>query len=393
MIRAATRLNQVVSKSWMPERRGPYRVILWAPGMAGQLALREMLRRPEFEIVGCLAYNPAKAGTDVAALIGLPPIGVPITTDKEAVYRLPADIVVYAGRAMPDDSGRLEEISRLLSSGKNVVTITDYFFPWQKGGPSAARLEAACAAGGSTLHGTGVHPGWFMERLVLTMTSLCSRLDAIEVSEVVDMSHHSGESVRNIGYGMTPERLGRKTRKQILSRYYYDSIAGTAHRLGVELDRITAEVSYPVAARRLELPTVVVEPGTVAAVDGRWIGYADGRPFITMREFWYMDPGLADFTEITSPDFYDVTLYGRPVNVRNRIDLEVTEESDIFGRDNRQVGAKLTTAVQLVNTVPSVVAAPPGILLPDVFAHPSADLRDIVAPLARRPAPVPEVLL
>lgn len=376
-----------------PRRQVPYRVILWAPGMAGQLALREMLRRPEFEIVGCLAYDPAKAGLDVGELVGLAPAGVRITTDKEAIYRLPADIVAYAGRALPDDSGRLEEISRLLRSGKNVVTITDYFFPWQKGGASAAQLEDACAAGGSTLHGTGVHPGWFMERFVLTMTSLCSRVGAIKVSEVVDMSHHSGQSVRNIGYGMPPDRLGRKTRKQILSRYYYDSIAGTAHRLGVTLDRITADVSYPLATRRLELPTVVVEAGTVAAVDGRWTGYAGGTPFITMREFWYMDPSLVDFTEITSPDFYDVAVAGLPVNLRTRVDLEVTDSSDIFGLDDKQVGSKLTTAVQLVNAVPGVVAARPGILLPDVFAHPSADLRDAASPLGRRPVPVPEVLL
>lgn len=375
------------------DRRPPYRVILWAPGMAGQIAVREMMDRPEFELVGCLAYSSEKEGVDLGDLVGHAPIGVPITLDKEAIYAMDADIVLYAGRAMPDESARREEICRLLESGKNVVTITDYFFPWQKGEEAVRPIEAACAAGGSTLHGTGVHPGWFMERFVMTMTGLCSRVDSIDVREVVDMSHHSGPSMRNIGYGMTTERLGSTTRKKILSRYYFESIAGIAHLLGVELDRMTGDIHYPLATRTIDIPTLTVEPGTVAAVDGTWIGYVDDQPFITMREFWYVDPDLVDFTEITSRDFYDVHIVGTPVSSTTRVDMEVTEAKDIFGLDHQQVGTKLTTAIQLVNTVPAVVAAPPGILFNNAFAYPTRDIRDITNPLARRPKQVPEQIL
>lgn len=381
------------SASQNEQVRAPYRVILWAPGMTGLLAAREIQGRPEFQLVGCLAYNPEKQGLDVGELIGAGPIGVRVTTDKDAIYGLDADVVFYAGRAMPDERARRGEITRLLRSGKNVVTTTDYFFPWQNGDGAAEDLEAACQAGSATLHATGMHPGWFMERFVLTLTSLCTRIGALDVREIVDMRHNSGLSVKNIGYGRLPETLGKKTRKAILNRYYFECIAGTAHLLGVKLDRITGDIHYPVAARRIALPTLTVEPGTVAAVDGTWIGYADGEPFITMREFWYVDPELVDFTEITSPDFYDVRVTGQPVNSTTRVNLEVTAPRDIYGLDDEQIGSKLTTAVQLVNTIPAVVAAKPGILLGSAFAHPSRDLRDAVDPLARRPVRVREVPL
>jgi hypothetical protein len=132
-----------------------------------------------------------------------------------------------------------------------------------------------------------------------------------------------------------------------------------------------------------------VAPGTVAAVDGTWIATVDDRPFITMRAFWYLDPEMVTFTEVTSPDIYDLQVRGRPVDVSTRVDLTVTDDRDVYGTDDGQSGANLTTAVQLVHTIPAVVAAPAGILLPTLFAHSSRDLRDVVDPLARRPIPIP----
>lgn len=375
-----------------PERRPPYRVILWGPGYTGQQALRELLARPEFQVVGCLAYNPAKAGHDVGALVGHAPIGVEITTDKERIYRLDADVVVFTARAMPDESERHEEITRLLRSGKNVVTATAYHFPWQRGEDYVRPLEEACDAGRASLLGTGVHPGWFIERFVPTVTSLCNSIEQISLAEVVDLRHHSGDAIAGMGYGLPPERLGSRKRKLILSRYYFESIAYIAYVLGVQLERVTSEIRYLTTDHRFEVAAVSVDPGTVACVDGIWSGYVGGRAFVTLRELLYLDPELVTDYEITSPDFYDLSLVGKPLDVHTRVDLSVTDETDVYGVDDGQAGANLATAVQLVHTIPVVVAAAPGVLLPDLFAHSSIDLRDIVPP-RRSPIAVPEEIL
>lgn len=371
-------------------RREAYKVIVWGPGYTGLQAVREMLKRPEIEIVGCLAYSDSKAGQDLGELAGLQAIGVTITTDQQQILALDADIVVYTARAMPDEEVQNRELAALLASGKNVVASTAYFFPWQRGEDYAGTLEQACQQGGVTLHGTGVHPSWFMERFVLTLSGLCTRVNSLELREVVDLSHHSGAAIRGIGYGMKPERLGSKSRKYILSRYYFEAIASTAHSLGVRLDKMTANINYLTTDKRIELATMTIEPDTVSCVDGVWTAYADSKPFITLREFWYLDPEAVDFTDITSPDFYDVRISGTPVDINTRVDLSVTEASDIYGLDDQQCGANLTTAVQLVQTIPAVVEAEPGILVPKVFAYPAGDLRDAVDPMRRRPVKVPE---
>ncbi|MGH1561611.1 hypothetical protein [Mumia sp. DW29H23] len=375
------------------ERTRPYRVVVWGPGYTGSQALREIARRPELELVGCLAYSPSKVGQDAFAYIGEEPCGIAITDDKEAIYTLDADVVLYAGASTPDESARHEEITRLLRSGKNVVTTTAYFFPWQHGEDYVRPLEDACAAGGTTLHGTGVHPGWFVERFALTSASLCTSVSSIAVREVCDLSHHAGEIIAAIGFGKRPERLGSRTRKEILSRYYFECLAGLGHLLGLELDELVAEVDYVPSPRTLECAGVTVEEGTVAVVDGTWSGVVGGETVLSIRELWYLDADLVDPTIVlSSPDMYEVAVEGLPIDVRTRADLFTSDTHDVFGVDDRQSAANLATAVQLVQAAASVVAAPPGILLAPGFAYPAADLRTIPDPLARRPRPVPTVI-
>ena len=109
----------------------PYRVIVWGPGAMGCGTLRELIRRPEFEVVGVLAYSESKNGMDVGELIGHAPIGVKVTTDQKAILAMPADCVIWTG-AMPTSLEKAEEMEAsmlaLLESGKNVVTPVAYHY-------------------------------------------------------------------------------------------------------------------------------------------------------------------------------------------------------------------------------------------------------------------------
>lgn len=371
-----------------------YKVILWGPGYTGLGALREVARRPELELVGCLGYNPAKAGKDAMELAGEAPTGVLITTDKEEIYALDADIVLYAARAMPDETERQEEMVRLLSSGKNVVTTTAYHFPWQRGEEYVAPLEEACRVGGTTLHGTGVHPGWFIERQVLTSTGLNTVVNEVHLREIVDISHHAGEAISGTGFGMKPERLGKKTRKMILSRYYFETIAGLSHVLGLGVEEMTASINYITSDRDFDTAGLHIAEGTVAVLDATWAGLVGGKSVIDIREIWYLAEDLVDQdVEIHSPDMYEYEIKGLPLDVKGRVDLTVSDRRDVAGVDDLQSGGNLATSVQLITCIPSVVAAKPGILMPQVFAYPARDLRTVTDPLSVRPTVIPETIL
>ena len=83
----------------------------------------------------------------------------------------------------------VDEICRLLESGANVVATCGQFHhpPSMDPGPAAA-VEAACAAGGTSIHSTGSSPGFISEAVPLVMTSIQRSLDNLAIDEYADLS-------------------------------------------------------------------------------------------------------------------------------------------------------------------------------------------------------------
>ena len=74
--------------------------------------------------MGLRVYNPAKVGRDAGELIGQEPVGIVATDDLDELLALEADCVLYnaLGSALVDLSGPVDDLVRLLESGKNVVS-------------------------------------------------------------------------------------------------------------------------------------------------------------------------------------------------------------------------------------------------------------------------------
>ena len=62
-----------------------YKVIQWATGNVGRHALRGIIERPDFELVGVFSYDPAKIGRDAGELIDRSATGIAVTSDKDAI--------------------------------------------------------------------------------------------------------------------------------------------------------------------------------------------------------------------------------------------------------------------------------------------------------------------
>ena len=150
-----------------------YRIIQWGTGSVGKHALRTIVERPDYELVGLRVYNPDKVGKDAGELLGREPLGVRATDDVEEILALDADCVCYSalGSTLDDKEGPLDDICRLLASGKNVVSSAveyhAYFRPDLQlkgaGENAEARLRAACEQGGSTFFHVGINPGFAMD--------------------------------------------------------------------------------------------------------------------------------------------------------------------------------------------------------------------------------------
>ena len=156
-----------------------------------------------------LVYSEAKAGRDVGEICGIGEIGVAATNDPDEIVALDADCVLYMPQGEMNPMGALDDICRLLASGKNVVStaVTGLIYPRSIGDEVVERLEAACAEGQTSFHGTGIEPGWAAEVLPLTMSGLFQRIDSLLVQELMDYStYDSADMLFDImGFGKPPD--------------------------------------------------------------------------------------------------------------------------------------------------------------------------------------------
>jgi hypothetical protein len=242
------------------------KVIQWATGGVGRAAVAGIAAHPELELVGCWVHSPDKVGRDAGELCGVGPLGVTATDDVDALLALGADCVVYAP-VMADPS----MVARILASGANVVTPLNWFFPE---GRDESAIEAACARGGASVHGTGIHPGGITERFPLMVSALSQSITHVRAEEFSDIrSYDAPDVVGNIMlFGKTPEEAEASMMPAILGDGFGQSIRMVGHALGFGLDPgLTVSHEVAVATAPIISPIGPIQPGRIAAQKFRWV--------------------------------------------------------------------------------------------------------------------------
>jgi hypothetical protein len=331
------------------------RVIQWATGGVGRAAIEGILDHPELELVGCWVHAPAKQGRDAGELVGRAPVGVRATCDVEPLLALPADCVLYS--PLVSDP---ELLARILASGKNVVTPLGWFYPRRSG--SAPALEAACRAGGTTLHGTGIHPGGITERLPLVLSALSRAVTHVRAEEFSDIRSYGAPQV--VGevmlFGRTPEEARRSPMPKLLGGGFLQSIEMLGAGLGFDLDpeaRVTHEMA--VATAPIDAPIGAIAPGRVAAQRFTWQGLVRGEPVVTVRVNWLMGQEHLDPAWSFGPEGerFEIEITGDP---SSQVVVHGWHPESIAAGLVRNPGI-VATAIHCVSAIPCVCAAEPGI--------------------------------
>jgi hypothetical protein len=331
-----------------------YRVIQWATGSIGQISIRQFVENPAFELAGVYVTSAEKAGRDAGELAGTEPVGITSTNVIEDVLAIEADVVNYA--PLYADVG---EMCRILRSGKNIVTPTGWVYPKAKADTAAVEaVEEACRDGGTSLFGGGIHPGFSGDLLALTVARLCSRIDQIVVQEVADLAPHPSHAMNfdGLGFGRDPDEARRDPSPLVhtMEDIFRESMALLVDGLGVTVDRYTTAFDVAVAKRDLVVTSGEIAEGTVAGMRHEWITWSEGRPLVVFRSFWKMDDDL-------DPDWgygtikYSVVIDGEP---SMKVGLEPTRTHPT---GDEGYWGRVWTAMNAVNAIPAVCAAPAGI--------------------------------
>jgi 4-hydroxy-tetrahydrodipicolinate reductase len=350
-----------------------YKVIQWATGEVGSLCVREVARRPGLELVGLRVYDPAKDGRDAGEIVGIEPLGVHGTTDRDAIIAMDADCVIHAPLAA-DLQALDDDVVALLASGKNVISTAAYFAPEFRGREVAERLEAACAQGGATLLGTGVEPGFMFERVMPTVTGMCTDIDHIRLVEVIDAARHPAAMMvkEALGIGKPVEAVtGDSPFGQYFRAFFSEMATAAGRALGVDFEGVDSGLDVAPASRDLEIAVGTVAKGTVAGTR-YWVdGIVGGRTFLRAEVYWLVEPGVTGWPAPADRYQWHVEIAGRP---SVRLTLDALPSLDGSGEDyDPGFHATMATAV---NAVPAICEAPPGIFHQPVFAPWSPLLRE-----------------
>jgi len=361
-------------------------VVLFGPGGLGTVAIWELSRLDEFELVGVRAYSEAKDGRDAGELIGIDPLGVRATTDLEDALAIECDCVLYTARDMGDRNAD-DEIVRILEAGRNVVTP----LPYQNAAlfrdeAFVDRLEAACASGRASFHSTGIDPDLITDRVVLSLTGICTHLEHLRIRETWPANKLDPQLLGIVGFGQLPDQAERSPVAAGVASDVLNSIGRTAeHALGVTYERVEERHDYVPTESAIDVKGFPVEAGTVGRVTHSFHGWIEGRdqPFFTMEYNWILGWGMLP-PGVGPNEYWVAEIEGTP-SARMVIDLRASLESeDRF----YEIGSVRTdpgyhgTIAPCLQAIPHVCAAEPGVT--PSFEPPLHWRRDLREPIAVR---------
>jgi 2,4-diaminopentanoate dehydrogenase len=314
------------------------RVMLVGLGPIGAAVARQVIDRKGYQLVGAVDIDPNKTGRDAGEVLELgrklrlkvsPEIGKTIKATKPDVAVLCTSSVLKA--VVP-------EFEQVLKHRVPIVTTTEEAaYPSRANRRLAVRLDEAARKAKVAVLGTGVNPGFAMDALPIALTAVCERVDSIDVQRVQDARIRRLPFQQKIGAGLTTEQFARQVKAGTVRHVgFTESIQMIADALGWKIDRMTEDIEPKIAETTVASELLAVDPGYVAGLVQRAVGYVGGEPRIKLRLEAYLG----------APESYELVVIEGSPRIHSRIDGGVHGD--------------IATASMAINSIPAVIAAAPG---------------------------------
>lgn len=314
----------------------PITVAQYGIGPIGAEIARLLLTKPWVKIVAAVDIDPNKIGKDLGEVIGLGrEVGVVVAAELQGK----PDVVCHSTGSRLRDVA--DQLSMLLERGSHVVsTCEELSFPLDV--EIREQLQQIARANNVALIGTGVNPGFVMDKLPLTITSVCQEVTSVEIIRIQNASTRREPLQRKVGAGMTVDEFRAAVDAgKIKHMGLRESLMMVGRGLGVEFDHVTDEKIEPIVAdRTITTQYLTCQPGQVAGVHQTI--YGTGRINVSLELRMYV--GAEDVA-------------ADKVIVKGVPDVEMVIKDGVHG--------DRATAAMVVNCIPRIVKARSGVLTMD----------------------------
>jgi len=320
-------------------RAGQIPVVVMGLGFIGREIAKAAQASSELKLVGAVDANPALIGHHLGELLGDPTLQLEVSRDLAgALGRTRGGVVLHAtGSRFPDV---LEQLLVVVRAGASVVsTCEELAFPYLKYPKLAAQLDQAAEKAGVSVLGTGVNPGFVLDRLAVTAGQACGPVRRITATRVVDARSRREALQRKVGAGLTEKEFNELVeRDQIGHVGLAESAALCALGLGIDCDQYDEEIDAVFAEEDIPGAAFPVPKGRVAGISQTAVGLNEGQERVRL--------------ELT------IAVGAEDPGDRILIDSDPRIELEIRGG----VAGDRATANLVVNAAPRVAAAEPGLL-------------------------------
>jgi 4-hydroxy-tetrahydrodipicolinate reductase len=317
----------------------PIKVMHVGLGPIGAGVVRQVAAKKGLAIVAAVDIDPAKVGQDVGRVCGLNrSLRVKVTDDVVRTIKAtkPDVAVLCTSSSLKSVVPVFEAVLKL--KVPIVSTTEELAYPVKANSQAAKKIDALAKRARVAVLGTGVNPGFTMDALPIALTGVCERVDKIEVARVQDARIRRLPFQQKIGAGLTPEAFMERVKSGTVRHVgLAESIGMIADALGWKIDRVTDEIQPKIAESRVSSEFLTVEPGQVSGIIQDGAGYRKGHALIRLHMEAYLG----------APESFDA--------------VRITGNPPISMQIAGGVHGDVATAAIVVNSIPKVVQATPGL--------------------------------
>ncbi|MBY8856714.1 diacylglycerol kinase [Nocardia sp. CA2R105] len=339
----------------------PIRVAHIGTGNVGRLALAGLIESPHYELTGVWVSTPEKVGKDAGTLAGLDvSTGINAVDSIDALLAGQPDCVVYCAMGDTRIQEAIADCRKILSAGVNIVGSSPglLMYPWQVlPNKYIDPVQAAAKEGNVSLFVTGVDPGFANDLLPLALAGTCQTVEQVRCSEIADYATYDGAIVmfEVMGFGKPLDEVPMLLQPGVLSIAWGPAIRQLAAGLGVEIDSITEEYERIPAPEAFDVAAGRIPEGGLAALRFQVRGMVGDAPVIVVEHITRLREDLCpDWPQpAQAGGSYRVEIAGEPNYL---VDICPTSR-----KGDHNHAAIVAAAGRIVNAIPAVVAAEPGI--------------------------------
>ena len=333
----------------------PIRVIQWATGTVGIHAVPAIVAHPALELAGLWVHSDDKAGRDAGEICGGPPVGVIATQDADALIASDAEVICYTASSDIRPDGVIDDVCRMLAAGKHVVgtSFVPLLYPKAAGEGVYDRLQAACLEGGTSFYTSGIDPGYGNAGITIGALALCKEVRTVRMLEIVNYATWDNPFTMFEIMGFSK----REPSESLLLSPGSTALAWgpvlelVAAAIGLHLDEIVERHEVIRADEDFEIASGPIPAGTISGMRFEIVGVAGGEERLVVEHVTRLRD--EDAPEWPQGHGYRIAIRGEP-----NVDLELSLTSDLG--DHNHAGC-LATAMHVINAIPAVVAAEPGV--------------------------------